>query len=125
MKNPERASELKRLRKIIQEDGLRVEERERRNILGEIVPLLNFNSSYHINAQWCADMLSREGLQNTTYETCEARLDVIMGQAITELEKNLTPPLPSQPGLVSTPNLTNEQGLWWFIQHCTLKHGAG
>ena len=117
----ERALELKRLRGIVQANGLRVDSRERRKILGEIVPLLNFNDTYHINAQQFADILSRDGLSSSMYESCEGRLDVIMGQAITELEQNLTPPPPPPPGLVPTPNLTDEHGLWWFVQHCTVK----
>ena|SRR5258708_5978746 len=96
MTKAERASELRRLRKIVQNDGLRVDARERRNILGEIVPLLNFNNTYHINAQQFADILSRERLSAGTYESCEGRLDVIMGQAISELELNLTPSPPPQ-----------------------------
>lgn len=121
MTNSERAFELKRLRGIVHAYGLRVESRERRNILAQIVPLLNFNDTYHINAQQFADILSRDGLSSSMYDSCEGRLDVIMGQAITELEQNLTPQPPPPPGLVPTPNLTNEQGLWWFFQHCTVK----
>jgi hypothetical protein len=67
------------------------------------------------------DTLSREGFSSIMYESCEGRLDVLMGQAITELEYGLTPPEPPQPGLVPTPGLTNEQGVWWFMQHCTTK----
>jgi hypothetical protein len=121
MTKAQRASELRRLRGIVQNDGLRVDVRERCNILGEIVPLLNFNDTYHINAQQFADYLSRGGLSASMYGSCESRLDVIMGQAIAELELNLTPAPPPQPGLVPTSSLTNEQGLWWFSQHCTTK----
>jgi len=122
MTNSERASALKKLRAIIQDGQVfRTDLRERRKILGAIVPLLNFNDVYHINAQQFADIMSQEGFTSSMYERCEGRLDVIMGQAITELEQNLTPAPPPPPGLVSTPNLTNEQGIWWFIQHCTVK----
>jgi hypothetical protein len=121
MTNAERASELKRLRAKVQNGDLREDLHARRDLLGSIVPLLNFNNLYHVNAAQFADILTREGFSSSMYENCEARLDVIMGQAITKLEHNLTPPPPPQRGLVPTPALTNEQGLWWFIQHCTIQ----
>ena len=121
MTNAERASELKQLRAQLAGEDFRMDIRTRRDILGRIVPLLNFNGVYHINAQQFADILSRDGFTSSMYESCEARLDVIVAQAINELEHNLTPPEPPQPGLVPGPHLTNEQGLWWFFQHCTTK----
>jgi hypothetical protein len=90
-------------------------------MLGRIVPLMNFNEIYHSNALQFADILSQEGFSSSMYDSCEGRLDVLMGQAVTELEHDLTPPPPPQPGLVPTPTLTDEHGLWWFIQHCTPK----
>ncbi len=121
MTNAERASKLTQLRATVQGGGLRTDLRARRDLLGSIVPLLNFNDVYHSNALQFADILSQEGFSSNMYESCEGRLDVLMGQAITELEHDLTPPPPPQPGLVPTPDLTNEQGVWWFIQHCTTK----
>jgi hypothetical protein len=114
MTNAERASELKRLRTRVQNGDLRADLHARRDLLSSIVLLLNFNDLYHVNAAQFADILTREGFSSSMYEGCEARLDVIMGQAVTELEHSLTPPPPPQPGLVPTPALTNEQGLWWF-----------
>jgi hypothetical protein len=121
MTNAERASELKRLRAQLGGGDFRMNIRARRDILGRIVPLMNFNDTYHVNAQQFADILCGGRFTNSMYESCEARLDVLMAQAINELEHNLTPPDPPQPGLVPTPHLTNEQGLWWFFQHCTVK----
>jgi hypothetical protein len=121
MTNVERVSELKRLRAQVQNGDLRGDLHARRDILSSIVPLLNFDDVYLANARQFADILSQESFTNSMYESCEGRLDVIMGQAITELEHNLTPPPPPPPGLVPTPALTDEQGLWWFIQHCTTK----
>src|SRR5437762_9317467 len=119
MTNAQRALELSRLRAQLGGKDFRTNLRARRDILGRIVPLMNFNDTYHLNAQQFADRLSQEGFSSSMYERCEGRLDVLMAQAINELEHNLTPPDPPQPGLVPTPHLTNEQGLWWFFQHCT------
>lgn len=124
MTNSQRVSELKRLQTIVQNNGLRRDIRERRNLLGSIVPLLNFDEVYHVNAQQFADILARQGFSSGMYESCEARLDVIMGQAITEPEHNLTPPPPppqTSPGLVPTSTLTNKHDFWWFLQHATIK----
>src|SRR5213080_3279818 len=121
MTNAERASELQRFRQQVQQGALRTELRARRDLLSRIVPLMNFNEVYHSNALQFADILSQEGFSSSMYDSCEGRLDVLMGQAVTEPEHDLTPPPPPQPGLVPTPNLTDEHGLWWFIQHCTPK----
>ena len=121
MTNAERASELRRLRGHLGGKQFRMDLRIRREILGRFVPLLNFNQVYHTNVLQFADMMSQEGFSSRMYESCEGRLDVLVGQAINELEHDLTPPGPPQPGLVPTPHLTNEQGLWWFFQQCTTK----
>ena len=86
-----------------------------------VVTLDNVSALTGLNAQQFADILSRDGFTSSMYESCEARLDVLMAQAINELEHNLTPPELPQPGLVPGRHLTNEQGLWWFFQHCTTK----
>lgn len=117
----ERAVELKQLRKRVQAYDLRRNLHERRDLLAAITPLLNFNEFYYSNAVRATDLLSRPGLSSNAYEQAEAQLDVLIGQAVTELERNLTPPLPPQPGLVPTSALTDEHGLWWFTQHCTGK----
>jgi len=121
MTNAQRAAELKQLRTEVQDGALRTDLRARRDLLGRIVPLMNFNGVYHSNALQFADIISQEGFSSSMYESCEGRLDVLMGQAVTELEHDLTPPPPPQPGLVPTASLTDQQGLWWFIQHCTSK----
>jgi hypothetical protein len=114
----ERADELKRLRARVQAGDLRVDVNERSDILAEIVPLMNFNDTYHLNAQQFADYLVQPGRTNSFYEAIEARLNVLMGQAVAELEHNLTPPVPLSPGLVPTPTLSDEHGLLWFWHHC-------
>ena len=121
MTSAERAVELKRLRKRVQAGDLRCDLPERRDLLAAITPLLNFNAIYHSNALQAADLLSRPGLSSNAYDQAEAQLDVLIGQAVTELERNLTTPPPPQPGLVPTSALTDEHGLWWFTRHCTIK----
>jgi hypothetical protein len=121
MTNVARAAELTRFRGCLGSNTFRTNLRFRQETLGQIVPLLNFNNVYHTNALQFADILSREGFSSGMYESCEGRLSVLVEQAINELRYDLTPPDPPQPGLVPTPHLTNEQGLWWFFQHCTVK----
>jgi len=94
MTNAERASELQRLRQQVQRGALRTELNARRDLLGRIVPLMNFNEVYHTNALQFADILSQAGFSSSLYDSCEGRLDVLMGQAVTELMHNLTPPPP-------------------------------
>ncbi|HLK57255.1 MAG TPA: deaminase [Chthonomonadaceae bacterium] len=91
MTDQERAAELKRLRALVQADELRVDLKERRNLLSAITPLLNFSNLYHVNALQVVDILSRPGFSSRMYDHAEARLDMLMGQAITELEHGLTP----------------------------------
>ena len=110
MTNAQRASELKQLRTQVQDGALRTDLRARRDIPGRIVPLMNFNGVYHSNALQFADILSQEGFSSTMYESCEGRLDVLMSQAVTELEHDLTPPPPPQPGLVPTSPLRTSKG---------------
>jgi hypothetical protein len=112
---------LKRLRGCLGSNTFRTNLRFRRETLGQIVPLLNFNNVYHTNALQFADTLSREGFTSGMYESCQGRLSVLVEQEINELKHDLTPPVPPELGLVPTPHLTNEQGIWWFFQHCTTK----
>jgi len=58
MINAERAAELKRLRGCLGSNTFRTNLRFRRETLGQIVPLLNFNNVYHTNALQFADTLS-------------------------------------------------------------------
>ena len=92
MTNAERASELRRLRGHLGGKQFRMDLRIRPEILGRIVPLLNFSQVYHTNPLQFADMMSQEGFSSRMYESCEGRLDVLVGQAINELEHDLTPP---------------------------------
>ena len=112
----ERTAELKQLRARVQAGELRSDIRERRNLLSAITPLLNFNEVYYSNALQVVDILSRPGFSSNAYDHSEGRLDVLMGQAITELEHSLTP----QPAAEPPPfTLTSDHGPLWFWSHCT------
>ena len=131
MTNEDRANELKRLRKQVQDGDLRSDIRERRNILAAITPLLNFNNVYYANALQTADILSRPGFSSNAYEQSEGRLDVLMGQAITELEHSLTPSDDAAPPDAATQKqkgpqkarpdipeaLTKDHGVYWLFTH--------
>ncbi len=116
MTNLERATELRRLRARVQTGDLRSDIQERRNLLASITPLLNFNEVYYSNALEVADLLARPGFSSNAYEHAAARLDSLMGQAVTELQHELTPPAESASPAV--PAMTDEQGVLWFWHHC-------
>ena len=78
MTNAERASELRRLRGCLGSNTFRTNLRFRLETLGQIVPLLNFNSVYHTNALQFADTLSQEGFSSGMYENCQGRLRVLV-----------------------------------------------
>lgn len=56
----------------------------------QVAPLLNFNQLYHSNFVASADIAAHPGLSSHTINPSLARLDVLMKQAITELEHDLT-----------------------------------
>ena len=62
---------------------------KRREILGEIVALLNFDSTLHINAEQAADILSQPGYSTSQYEGMEGRIDYLVVQGIATLQKGL------------------------------------
>lgn len=119
MTTPERLAALK---------GLIGEHERDRNILrptdsrlrwlGQAVPLLNFSPTLHENAVVAADILARPGFSSSAYNQAEGRMLLLVRQGITELEHGLTPPEPENEQTVT---LTDEHGLWWFLQHCTTK----
>src|SRR6266571_2653668 len=84
MTNVQRASELKQLRAQVRAGALRTDLRTRRDILGRIVPLMSFYEIYHSNALQFADRLSQEGVSSSMYDSCGCRLDVLIGEAVTE-----------------------------------------
>ena len=91
MNNEERLEVLKRMKEAILSPPFRTSLAQRREWLNQVVPLLNFNSHYHSNAIPVADILSRAGFSTSMYEHAEAHLQSLVGQAIAELEQNLTP----------------------------------
>ncbi len=121
MTDEERAEELIALRAKLRSDSFRTSMEERRNILSEIVSLLNYNPVLHSHAVTAADILSQPHFSNNLYERLEGRIDLIVGEAIAELEKGLTQPKsPRQDRF----KLTDEHGAWWFVMNCTTKTRA-
>jgi|SRR5438105_8466761 len=56
----------------------------------EVAPLLNFNQLYYSNFVAAADVASHPNLSSYTINPSLARLDMLMKQAIAELEHDLT-----------------------------------
>jgi hypothetical protein len=89
MTNDQRLAALKKLRKpnILEAFSTRDEFVDWQ---ARVAPLLNFNSLYHSNFVAAADIAEHPSLSSSTINPSLARLDVLMKQAITELEHNLT-----------------------------------
>jgi hypothetical protein len=56
----------------------------------QVAPLLNFNDLYYSNFVAAADIATHPNLSSYTVNPMLARLDMLMKQAITELEHDLT-----------------------------------
>lgn len=89
MKNDERAEKLKALQEQLRNGALRSDLHKRRDLLGQIVALLNYNSLHHGNAMTAGDVLSQPGFSSDMYERMEGRIDLIVAQAIVELSQNI------------------------------------
>jgi len=125
MTNAERASELRRLRGHLGGKQFRMDLRIRREILKRIVPLLNFSQVYHTNPLQFADMMSQEGFSSRMDESCEGRLDVLVGQAINELEHDLTPRVRRNPASFQLLTLRTSRDFGGFFSMARPKPGGG
>jgi len=119
MTREERARKLSEFRARIRSGEWRTDIQERRDLLSEVVPLLNFNEVYYSNAFPLADILGRPGFSSNMYETTEAQLDTILGQAIVELQHDLTPKEASANNSILLP-LTEKEGVVWFLRNCAV-----
>ena len=89
MTDEERVEELIALRAKLRSDSFRASMEERRNILAEIVALVNYDSVLLTNAMSAADILSQPNYSSHMYENMEGRIDLIVGQAIAVLSKGI------------------------------------
>lgn len=87
MTGAERLETLRHLKEEMRHSEFRTSIQKRRDCLSKIVPLLNFNNVYYGNALPIADILGRPGFTSNMYEHAFARMDLIIGQAITELDQ--------------------------------------
>lgn len=55
------------------------------------MPLLSFSATLHQNAMAAADLFVRPGFSPNHYDQTEARIMLLVRQAITELQHGLTP----------------------------------
>ena len=94
MTDPERLKILKRLKTAFQGEVLRSGAPLKHEHFEELWPTLSFNDQYSVNAQKAADVLVTKGLANNEYERAETELNMILGQAISELEHGQKPPPP-------------------------------
>ncbi len=100
MTNAERKIELERIRALFQREVLRSGAPLKPEKFDELWRVLSFNPRYREAAQNAVDVLLGGGLQQAEYETAETELNVVLGQAISELERSLSPPPPG----VADPN---------------------
>ena len=115
MDNSERLTALKALRRPKADTGFKTSQ-DFTDWQGRIAPLLNFSETYH---SLFTDLVSK------TFEVSGLparlkfyrQLDGIIAQAITELERGLTP----KRGI----ELTGDHGVWWFFTHCKSKVQVG
>src|SRR6266705_3736283 len=98
MTNGQRLEKLRRLKETLRDSSFRSSIQARRDCLAQIVPLLNFSEVYYANAVPIADFLGRPGFSSNMYEQTFARMDSLVGQAIVELEHDLTPQIPPADG---------------------------
>lgn len=94
MTNSERQKELQRIRTLFQGEVLRSGAPLKRERFDDLWPALNFNARYCEGARNAVEILLTDGLKQSEYETAETELNMILGQAITEIEHGLSPPPP-------------------------------
>lgn len=94
MNNVERLSILKRLKIAFQNEVLRSGPPLKNEDFEELWPTLGFNHPYFAGAQKAADVLVTAGRPVNEYELAETEMNMILGQAISELQHGLTPPPP-------------------------------
>lgn len=139
MTTDERSKQLKRLRDRIRAGELRERDANARDLLGALLPLLNFNGGYYTRAQREAHILTGGRFSSDFLENAQSRLDLVLGEAITELEHSLTieaeDPVQPSDGLVTVnptqapailaptapAPLTDENSAFWLFVHGTNK----
>ncbi|OAI43162.1 hypothetical protein AYO41_02630 [Verrucomicrobia bacterium SCGC AG-212-E04] len=94
MTDSERLQILKQLKTAFQGEILRSGAPVKNEHFAELWPALDFNEQYCVNAQDAAGVLSKVGLGKADYEKAATELNMIIGQAISELEHGLRPPPP-------------------------------
>jgi hypothetical protein len=107
MENSDRLKALKELRRPNVDVGFKTSQ-DFTEWQGRIAPFLNFSENYHRRFMDVAGKtfdVSGLPARRRFYR----QLDSIIAQAITELERGLTPKREVQ--------LTDEHGLWWFLTH--------
>ena len=117
MSPAERVAKLRKRRERLRDVALTSGFKERSDLLAGIIPLLNFDETYHLNGMRAADLLAQPGHTQSAYQNAAARLDTLIAQAVISLEHGLTPIAP--PPQRSPQALDDEQGLLWFWTHCT------
>jgi hypothetical protein len=87
-----REQRLARLKELLKPDILNVfhSRAELVDWQARVAPLLNFNDLYYSNFVAAADVATHPNLSSYTINPMLARLDMLMRQAITELEHDLT-----------------------------------
>jgi len=94
MTDPERLQILNELRDSFQVEMLRAGGPLKNEHFAALWSALDFNAQYCTNAQSAAKTLTSNGLSTAEYEKAATELNMILGQAITELEHGQKPPPP-------------------------------
>ncbi len=94
MTDSERVSILERLKTALQGEVLRHEIPERMALFEDLWEALSFNPRYCMGAQQAAEVVLTHGASPQEYETAVTELNMILGQAVSELGHALSPPPP-------------------------------
>lgn len=91
MNDREKISTLQRLKQALQGEVLRSGAPLKMEHFAELWDALSFNAPYCMSAKKASEVLLTPGLAQAEYEQAETELNMILGQAISELTHGIKP----------------------------------